>query len=256
MLLDPKRAPAPYRHRHRWILAGGAVATFHRFRADWDALPRTSRHRWLWTVTWGLGVGAVLVLALCWATARLERMGTLAWEADAVRAVEARAPLEFSAALWAETPGNSVFMIPVVVAAAFLWAWLRRPLLVLATLSSFFMLDLLVGLGWTVWPRDRPDLIAGGIASPGLHSFPSGHVAQMVSVYGFWTYLWARASRSWLERTFAVVFLLALVSIVGLARVRLGSHWPTDIAAGAVVGAFWLAVSIIALRRAETAPRD
>ena len=39
-------------------------------------------------------------------------------------------------------------------------------------------------------------LIGDGIAAPGLHSFPSGHAALCVAVYGFLAYLWIRSSRS------------------------------------------------------------
>ena len=36
-----------------------------------------------------------------------------------------------------------------------------------------------------------------------------------------------------------------------VARLRLGAHWPTDIAAAALLGTAWVAVLILALRRAE-----
>jgi membrane-associated phospholipid phosphatase len=47
------------------------------------------------------------------------------------------------------------------------------------------------------------------------------------------------------------VVLLFIVTLVSVARVRLGSHWPCDIVAGAVLGVAWLSVVIIAFRRAE-----
>jgi len=106
-------------------------------------------------------------------------------------------------------------------------------------------------LGWHTWDRPRPHLIAGGLASPGFHSFPSGHISQVVVSYGLFVYLWARATRSRSERAVAVLLLLALVAVVGLARLRLGAHWPSDIVAGALIGAAWLASVIAALRAAE-----
>jgi undecaprenyl-diphosphatase len=109
----------------------------------------------------------------------------------------------------------------------------------------------LVLLGWWMWDRQRPKLIAGGIAAPGLHSFPSGHVALMMAVYGLLAFLWCRASRSVVERVLAVVLLAALLLITGTARVRLGSHWPSDVLAGYVIGAAWLATIVTALLRAE-----
>jgi membrane-associated phospholipid phosphatase len=197
-----------------------------------------------------LAAGMAWTLALTAAGRWLEGTGRLAWEADFIRRLE-RGPMSFSSALWAEAPGNSVFMIPVVVCAALLAVWLRRPVLALTVLASFFMLDLLVGTGWLAWNRARPDLVAGGIAAPGLHAFPSGHTSQMVSAYGFFAYLWIRAARGPAERAFAALLWAAGVVGVAWARMRLGAHWPSDIAAGALVGGFWLVVCVRALRRAE-----
>jgi undecaprenyl-diphosphatase len=104
-----------------------------------------------------------------------------------------------------------------------------------------------------MWNRQRPKLIADGIAAPGLHSFPSGHVALMLSVYGMLAWLWWRASRSAAERVVIVVLLAALLGVTGWARVRLGAHWPSDILAGYAAGAAWLAAVLVAQRRAEAA---
>ena len=73
----------------------------------------------------------------------------------------------------------------------------------------------------------------------------------MMAVYGLLAWLWLRASRSVVERMLVVVLLAALLLVTGAARVRLGSHWPSDVLAGYAVGAVWLLTVIAALRRAE-----
>lgn len=238
------------RERRGWMLAEGARATWRRFAADVRAQPDPARRRFAWTLTWGLLGSFALMLGLCWVGRRMVDSGRLAWEADWLRGLET-SPMSFSTALWAESPGNSVFMIPVIFLATLFCAWMRRPLRALAVLASFFMLDLVVLLGWTVWDRARPDVIAGGIAAPGFHSYPSGHIAQMVSAYGLFVWMWLRGSGSWAERVFGVLFLALVTGIVALARLRLGSHWPSDIVAGVIVGGVWLAVTTTALRRGE-----
>ncbi|HEU4560803.1 MAG TPA: phosphatase PAP2 family protein [Longimicrobium sp.] len=235
----------------RWLLVHGARQTFHRFRDDLRAQPDRARRRLAWTVTGGFAIALAVMFALVLLVRRMDESGRLAWEAPLVGRVDQWQWFSFSTALWAETPGNSVFMIPVILAAALLTAWVRRPLRALAVLASFFMLDLVVLAGWLAWNRPRPDVVAGGIGSPGLHSFPSGHVAQMVAAYGLFTWMWIRASRSAAERVFAALLLTVGVVLVALARLRLGSHWPTDLVAGLIIGGLWLAVIIVALRRAE-----
>jgi undecaprenyl-diphosphatase len=235
----------------RWLLAHGARQTYHRFRHDLRAQPDRARRRLAWTLTGGFAAALAVMLAMVVGVRGLERGGRLAWEPVWVERVDRWEWFSFSTALWAETPGNSVFMIPVILAAALLTAWARRPLRALAVLASFFMLDLVVLAGWLTWNRPRPDVVAGGIGSPGLHSFPSGHVAQMVAAYGLFTWMWMRGSRSAAERVFAALLLAAGVTVVALSRLRLGSHWPTDLVAGLVIGGVWLGVLILALRRAE-----
>jgi undecaprenyl-diphosphatase len=237
-----------------WLIAEGARRTKRVFLDGWrEHATDVPRRRFFWTVTLGWAVASAVMLALCWWARRMDAAGRLAWETEMLERIAASNLLSFSSALWAESPGNSVFMIPVVLAAALLCAWLRRPLRTMAVLMSFFIIDLVVLLGWTVWNRDRPDLVEGGIAAPGFHSFPSGHVAQMVASYGLFTWLWVRRSRSWIERILAVALHLTVTAVVAYSRLRLGAHWPTDIVAGAIVGAVWLVFLVIALHRAEAA---
>lgn len=237
----------------RWAIAEGAARTARRFRADWAAQPDAARRRLLWTLTFGIAGAVALMLGLVFLVRGMSEGGRLAWETPLLERIGRLERFSFATALWAESPGNSVFMIPVVLAAALLTAWMRRPLRAIAVLASFFMLDLIVLAGWLAWNRQRPHVIAQGIASPGLHSFPSGHLSQMVASYGLFVWMWIRASRSAVERTIAVVLLLAAVATVALARLRLGAHWPTDIAAGIGVGILWLTVVVVALHRAEAA---
>jgi membrane-associated phospholipid phosphatase len=48
------------------------------------------------------------------------------------------------------------------------------------------------------------------------------------------------------------VLLIAIVCITGLARVRLGTHWPSDVIAGIVIGVAWLSVVLRALHTTRT----
>lgn len=76
------------------------------------------------------------------------------------------------------------------------------------------------------------------------YSFPSGHVIQYTTLFGFAFYVaWVAWRRSpW--RTLALIVLAALVLLVGPSRVYLGEHWPTDTLGAYLLAALWLAGTI------------
>jgi undecaprenyl-diphosphatase len=226
-----------------------AREALRRLRADWTALETERRY------AWGRTFGAWLGIALL-ATAASTRVGRAveprieAWESEVLRSLDAQRLVSFNTGLWIEAFGNGFILWTLVLAATFLAAWHRLPLVAASLFLGFGSLYANIVAGWMLWPRERPTLIQGGAASPGaLGSFPSGHVAQAVFVYGLLAYLWIRASPSPGERLAAGGAVILMVAAVALGRLRLGAHWPSDIAAGLVVGGVWLAGVAHALSR-------
>ncbi len=84
-------------------------------------------------------------------------------------------------------------------------------------------------------PRPTDELIEVLIEYPNL-SFPSGHVVFFVQFFGFLLYLVARQKSPGWQRS-ATMFLVAWpITLVGVSRVYLGAHWPSDVLAGYLVG--------------------
>jgi undecaprenyl-diphosphatase len=71
-------------------------------------------------------------------------------------------------------------------------------------------------------------------------SFPSGHAANSMLVLLTVALLVARPGR---ERQWAVAAALSLSFLIGVSRVMLGVHWPSDVVAGWAYGSLWALMS-------------
>jgi undecaprenyl-diphosphatase len=95
--------------------------------------------------------------------------------------------------------------------------------------------------------RPRPEIVPH-LVYAGNSSFPSGH--SMMSALTYLT-LAALLARSQERRRLKAYFLLlaALITfMVGVSRVYLGVHWPTDVLAGWMAGTVWALVCWLAAR--------
>jgi membrane-associated phospholipid phosphatase len=87
--------------------------------------------------------------------------------------------------------------------------------------------------------RNRPP-VAHLDSAPPTSSFPSGHMAAAVCLYGAIAIIAGHASnRSWL-RAVAVLAAVLIPCCVAFARLYRGMHYPTDVVGGAVLSIVWL----------------
>jgi undecaprenyl-diphosphatase len=118
----------------------------------------------------------------------------------------------------------------------------------------------LVSLGLKAgFDRARPDLVPHGTL---VHtaSFPSGHAVMAAVTYLTLGALLARVHASVRMKLYLLGLAVLLTVAVGITRVYLGVHWPTDVAAGWVVGAAWALASSAIMqwlqRRGEVEPPE
>jgi len=237
-----------------WSLVQGAHTTWHRFRESIDALPPGAWKRWLGTLALGTGVAAGVALALVVLGQRLAAAWMADWDEAALRSFVDSGWSSFNSGVWWQSPGNSVILIPLLLTLAVVAARRRRPLLALSFPLAYVGSKFLTHIAWAAWSRARPTFVADGVASMGAHSYPSGHVVNVLGAFGLIAYLWIERSESWTEQVVAALVLLAFAAVVGASRLWLGAHWPSDVVAGIVLGVVWLLVLVVALRRGEAPP--
>ena len=154
---------------------------------------------------------------------------------DAVTAVGSRS---------ADTFG--ILAVAVLVLAV-LWArhrWDQMAVLITALtleLSAFLAVNALVG-------RDRPAVARLG-STPTTSSFPSGHTAATLVLYGAIAIFVSATVRSMVWRVLAWLGAALFPVVVGFSRVYRGLHHPTDVIFGYVLGAAVLWVAFLAVRR-------
>lgn len=117
-------------------------------------------------------------------------------------------------------------------------------LFVIAAVGGGTLLSTLLKLGFE---RPRPDLVAHG-AEVFTASFPSGHAMMSTVTYLTLGALLARVQQRHRIKLYFLAVAVIISLIVGITRVYLGVHWPTDVLAGWTVGAAWgLACWLVAI---------
>lgn len=236
-----------------WVALALVQSLWRRFHHDSRALGSEAWRRWGVALAIGAAANAVIAFVVTRMAQSMQERGLQAWDERTMIWLVEAVPLTFENGINWESPGSISYLAPLVIGFALFAAWRSRPLLAVSMVAIYLLQHAFIFIGWGLWNRPRPDLIAGGVAAPDLHSFPSGHAALSMSIYGFFAYLWMRESRNWIERVVALAVTLFWIVLVGVSRIELGSHWPSDVLGGFALGLAWLIAVIVALRRAEGA---
>ena len=101
-----------------------------------------------------------------------------------------------------------------------------------------------------IFLRQRPDVMYH-LVEQGGYSFPSGHSATSVAVYGLLFYLIRRHCRNPLAKIVLSGVCLFLAVGVGPSRLYVGVHWFTDVLAGWCIGGIAALTAIVILEKLE-----
>lgn len=106
------------------------------------------------------------------------------------------------------------------------------------------------------YERARPTIVSH-IDPPGGHSFPSGHSMISAALYMTLAVLIARALERRRLRVYVVAVGAVLTLLIGVTRLYLGVHYPTDVLAGWTAGLMWaLICGLIVFRLGKRGVED
>jgi undecaprenyl-diphosphatase len=127
-------------------------------------------------------------------------------------------------------------MVTLVTAGYLLLAGNRgAAMMVLASIAGAVLLSLAIKLGIE---RPRPELFPHGVEVY-TASFPSGHATGSAATYLTLGALLAGFQRRRRLKVYLLTIAVLLTVLIGLSRLYLGVHWPSDVLAGWTLGASW-----------------
>ncbi|MCO4754095.1 MAG: phosphatase PAP2 family protein [Bacteriovoracaceae bacterium] len=86
--------------------------------------------------------------------------------------------------------------------------------------------------------RPRPDTVSH-LVDTTTASFPSGHSTIAFVTFLSLGFLASKSLNSNRIRAYVIALSVAIASLIGMSRVYLGVHYPSDVLAGMCLGVFW-----------------
>ena len=206
-----------------------------------------------------LVAGLVVAAAAIWAFSKIfedvwEREALVRWDALAERWVHRRVTPAGTHFFHALTQlGNSTFIL--LMAAAIAPALWRQRALFVGWITAFAGGIGLEYLFKAIVQRRRPPF-AEAVIHDTSYSFPSGHAMASMVGYVMLAYLIVRLT-GWAGRRRRLVYAGAavLIGAIGLSRIYLGVHYPSDVLAGYAAAGAWVALCLTVLRAVERRSR-
>ncbi|MGB5822171.1 MAG: phosphatase PAP2 family protein [Saonia sp.] len=87
-------------------------------------------------------------------------------------------------------------------------------------------------------------------------SYPSGHAMSAMAFYGFLMYLVYKFKMNIILKSVLFIFLILFVLSIGISRIYLGVHFPSDIAGGFIAGMIWVFFCILIFNLVEVFRKD
>lgn len=153
-----------------------------------------------------------------------------------------RSPLMTSVMLGITFLGSGFFLggATIVVISYLLWKQQRRSAFVFSFLLFFgVLLNLLLK---SIFQRARPDFLP--LVNEPTFSFPSGHSMNSMIFFAAISYfIFYRMNHTRIGKL-CIALSVVLIFLIGISRIYLGAHYPTDVVAGYLAGLLWFFIVV------------
>ena len=202
---------------------------------------------------WLAGVCVVLLALLSWAVADPSHAGhaqLVAWDLAAQAWAQQHISLPMRGALQHVTDTGDVLWLGLLACGVAVVLALRRRWLVLQVwLFAVVLNGLVTRVLKNAFDRERP-VASVALVTSGA-SFPSGHTAGAIIVYGLlWLLLRRHVPAAW--RLPVAALMAVWVALISVSRVLLEAHFASDVLAGALLGVAILSLVAWALARGQS----
>ncbi len=140
--------------------------------------------------------------------------------------------------------GILIFLTAATVGGYVLQGRHKTATLILVAVLGGLIISLLLKQSFD---RPRPDLVPHG-SYVYTKSFPSGHSMLSAVTYLTLGSMIVRTRNHKATKIYIMVVSMLITLLVGLSRIYLGVHWPTDVLAGWSAGASWALICWLAAR--------
>jgi membrane-associated phospholipid phosphatase len=217
-----------------------------------SASAKKRRARWF-LLAYGAACASLIVLAL-FAHAHSYFAWDLRWEL-AWQAVTTSGVSPIMRALtWIGDGWHHAVVVALTVSVVVVWGARRDAAGFIASVLGgeffAFIIKLMVH-------RPRPAVVGIYIMRPRYTlGFPSGHVVRFVVFYGFLFALAYLNLRRGIVRNMILIGLGLMLIGIGLSRVYVGEHWPSDVLGGYLIGLCWLGPVLMVYQRLRVPRRS
>lgn len=142
--------------------------------------------------------------------------------------------------------GSYKFLIPavgfVIIISIINKRYFISKFLLVNVLGSFIFNYLLKGIFQRIRPQDFMLAEQSGL------SYPSGHSMVTMSMYLAIVYLLTRKERNPRKKKKVYIIASIFIALMGISRIYLGVHWPTDVIGGFIMGYIFYSMSKVMIR--------